>query len=1666
MLSNSKKNKNSDSEKSTTFTTVKDDKARVKAEKAEKAKAKDEAKAEKAKVKAEKDEAKAEKAKVKAGKEEAKVAKAEAKVAKEDAKVAKEDAKVAKAKAKADEQVAKKTKKEEKLQADKQKAKKASDDKVIKAELLKDKEKQKADTKAKKTDAEDKNDNAKAKKADAEDKKDTKGKKAGNKDKKNTKSKKDDEDKKDDDDKKDDSKKIQFDKNSDVDTCGPDSVLDGDVCVDKYSTAAKQALSEKRLSASDHLKVDCIKDNDVVNLHTARCISMSGNIGQNLYTEQKADPKKWLLRTQDLEKYVRNGKVPKNKGDKANKEKANKETVDKNKVEENEEENSEDASNPLDNGINMFDEEERKRKISKPQDKIIKQHVVKELSKDDFEDYYLQIKEKLKKYDGSVDVEKKAIAEELTAMKKSRNEGVDRFDEHQEYLFNFNAPQVHHYPDEVDDSKTAELIDVKSKKKKPFKLTDNQKFVKKFLSPYTGNTGMLLYHGVGVGKTCSALQMAESFMNFFDNRTMIVSSRTLHANFRKELFDPDMITRDRKDYSKTTYSGCIGNRILKNIQDWKYLEPKDLESNVMLMIKKLYEFVTYQELVNRVTKEKDQLKLKNSRLATQPYRLAEMAEAKYSNRVIIIDEVHNIRNPGMIQQERVDEKPIKKGKDKGKDKGKKTEKGDGKRNGKKQVEEEVEEVDEEEVGDEDDIYVPVDISDDNIADENIADPRNEDLKQLPLILKEIMLHAKNVRLVLLTATPMFDKPDEINDIIDLLMINDKYKIEANHKIYFEPIPADKSEVVDPKKPLILSDVLDFESQRKIKLFAKNYVSYMRGENPVDFPLRLFPSVSVGEDKVMTTKDHPYKQFDALEPNLKESEHIKLIELHKTNMSDVQFKRIEGLKAKQEAKRIRGKAKVIEDNKRNIYSEATQISNVHFPPNDPGNLDFVKSEDRFRVTFNTRVEDSKLVVRYNDGQPEILSEQNISTYAPKMKTIVDSIKNSEGIILVYSEYLYCGVIPLSIALETAGFHKYNNKNMYNVNNPKSTVNNSYITITANENISGNAKERTEELEILKGEGNKNGELIKVVIINRVGSEGYDFKNIRAVHILEPWYNLNRLEQVIGRGVRKNSHGALVKEKRNTTIYFHCLLSPEKDSTWESIDYKNYRRAVKKQTRISHVQKLLQESSIDCGLNKNVLIFKDLEKRNITTPTRKIIKDFDPNDKDYSRICNYGVCQITCENDRKTELRNFEENGGENFNANLLQFEIETTMNLITDMMSKNKIVYISEKDFYDRIGEKKQLVKLALEKLIRTKETFSSGGVSGYILNIGNYIVFNPLVATDEALTKQEQTNPPVKIEDRRVINNKLVLESITVDIMYEIQKSFDNRKLALGKYLRTIEDAVVYQLIIDELSYTELELLIATAAPILISEIMINNKPLYDALRKTCIVKGDINQTGDFNVITYNHYNAAQGALFGVSYWLHEENKLESTVRDELIHFKDKETLLNVTPIRNANTAKPVGFRNATGKILTEMTTDFKIWGKTWRNCKTFILGETGYTFDNTKPGGFDEDNLIKPEFKNLLEDTGKDKKLNKKNKTSKKNQDDDGDGGKDDETNGNKDRICQILEYMLTYYNKMDRPGRLFIDKFFNAVDSSGSKKAAKAAKAAKTAKTAKTTKTKKNND
>jgi hypothetical protein len=74
-------------------------------------------------------------------------------------------------------------------------------------------------------------------------------------------------------------------------------------------------------------------------------------------------------------------------------------------------------------------------------------------------------------------------------------------------------------------------------------------------------------------------------------------------------------------------------------------------------------------------------------------------------------------------------------------------------------------------------------------------------------------------------------------------------------------------------------------------------------------------------------------------------------------------------------------------------------------------------------------------------------------------------------------------------------------------------------------------------------NKTGQICRVFCITSAGAEGLSLRNVRAVHIMEPYWNEVRLRQVKGRAIRIGSHLDLPEDQRNVAIYTYVSMFPE-------------------------------------------------------------------------------------------------------------------------------------------------------------------------------------------------------------------------------------------------------------------------------------------------------------------------------------------------------------------------------------------------------------------------------------------------------------------------------------------------------------------------------------------
>ena len=210
--------------------------------------------------------------------------------------------------------------------------------------------------------------------------------------------------------------------------------------------------------------------------------------------------------------------------------------------------------------------------------------------------------------------------------------------------------------------------------------------------------------------------------------------------------------------------------------------------------------------------------------------------------------------------------------------------------------------------------------------------------------------------------------------------------------------------------------------------------------------------------------------------------------------------------------------------------------------------------------------------------------DLTKLAPKIKSIVNFVNKSEGIAFIYSEYLSYGVYPMAYALEMAGYTMayINSDNVLSyrsiLGKPRNINHKGhYILLTGDVSDSRLMKLIAEVNSVgNSGLSNINGEHIKVVLGSSKVEVGFSLKNVREVHIMEPWYNFSKTDQVIGRAFRSNSHKQLPKEERDVKVYYHV-------NKGESKSKEYYMRCIDKEKNINIIGNYVKANSIDYGMN---------------------------------------------------------------------------------------------------------------------------------------------------------------------------------------------------------------------------------------------------------------------------------------------------------------------------------------------------------------------------------------------------------------------------------------------------------------------------------------------------
>ena len=780
-----------------------------------------------------------------------------------------------------------------------------------------------------------------------------------------------------------------------------------------------------------------------------------------------------------------------------------------------------------------------------------------------------------------------------------------------------------------------------------FTLLTHQKVVRDYLNIHSPYRGLLLYHGLGSGKTCSSIAIAEGLKT--DKQIIVMTPASLRMNYLQELkscgdllykvnqyweFVP--ITKDSnkslidtlsnvlnlsQDYIKKHGGAWLVNIKKKsNYSELTAPQKKSLDLQINEMITHRYRFINYNGL------RKSHLRDLTQNGNINPF----------DNKVLIIDEAHN--------------------------------------------------------------FVSRIVNKMKVPD------------SLSMQLYDYLLAAENCRIVFLSGTPIINYPNEVGILFNILRgfiktwniplnIRTARKINKDEMInifkdlqildYLDYKPATKMLTItknpfgfiNVNKDGVYKGVSNFKVGKRgevsdadfIKLVTsilnKNEIdvvtSNIKVENFKALPdtLDSFKNYFINPTNNNLTNENLFKRrvlgltshfrsaTEKLMPEYNKDVDLRVL---KIPMSDYQFgiyeqARIEERKIETANKRRARKDDVFNDSVSTYRIFSRAFCNFVFPPENPrpmpqddknmkANLDEEIDEDILdAIPVGEKIQNAdglygaddidllekaeeeqqdesypnrirKALEFLDQNKSKILSKTGLLTYSPKFLNMLENIQDPEfrGLHLIYTQFRTLeGVGILKVILEANGFVQFkikkNDSGIWQLNIPEKGKP-TFALYTGTE--------EDEEKEIIRNIYNSDwdkipsslvseltpistnnlyGEIIKVLMITASGAEGISLKNTRYVHITEPYWHPVRTEQVIGRARRICSHQALPEELRTVKVFLYLMTFTEKQLESEASVQLKIQDVSKldKSLPITSDEALYEISSIKEKINKELL-----------------------------------------------------------------------------------------------------------------------------------------------------------------------------------------------------------------------------------------------------------------------------------------------------------------------------------------------------------------------------------------------------------------------------------------------------------------------------------------------
>jgi len=650
-------------------------------------------------------------------------------------------------------------------------------------------------------------------------------------------------------------------------------------------------------------------------------------------------------------------------------------------------------------------------------------------------------------------------------------------------------------------------------------------------------------------------------------------------------------------------------------------------------------------------------------------------------------------------------------------------------------------------------------------------------------LMELKKNSVNLKIILLTATPMTNYASEMVELVNFIRPIDK------------PMSRDKIFTSENN----YSQTFKQGGPEYLRKMCNGYISYLRGADPITFAKR----VDVGEippglqfTKVVRCYMEKF-QRDAYQKTIDKygDSGLDTVTQSASNMvfpgiSKSGLEGFYGISGMNEVKnQLKMKAEQISKLTYDMLNDKSSSQTSKDPESERDHI-----QDSYEESTQDSDQDPDSVIMLDENNKimgSFMDAKNLKHFSIKFSTalnnlnrLIDSDKGSRTA-FVYSNMVVVGIEIFQNILIQNGYLEYNenpnkyfireNTRCYYCGKPKSAHKETlhkfnpatFFTITGGSTEDGEVAIPAEKQYILdnifSNIKNKEGKYIKFVLGSPVMTEGLSLKNVSEVHILDSGYTLGKIDQIIGRAIRYCSHYDLINDKNRfpeVSVFKYVVSLDPKNPSKISNEEDLYRKAEKKYITVKKTERLLKEIAIDCPLNRHGNLFEEeLEKFKDCTP---IESTKSPGKTMCPAICDYTKCNFRCSS---SELNKLYFDDGSNdyrdlqrkeiqyntFSNKLASSEMEHAKTIIKNMFGVNHIYTL--KDIIDTVkmsyGKTKSKQELfdeyfcfkALDELTPlTKNDFNNFKDivydkylrRGYIIFVKKYYIFQPFSESEDA----------------------------------------------------------------------------------------------------------------------------------------------------------------------------------------------------------------------------------------------------------------------------------------------------------------------------------------------